>query len=129
TALVVEDEERLRLVAVSLLRELGFVVLDAGDGAMALRQAEAAPSLDLLFTDVELPGGMNGLVVAKGVRERHPAVRVLYTTGYSAALSPSNGHVPRDAAVLLKPYARQHLIRQLRALFPKAGGEEPGCRS
>jgi hypothetical protein len=47
---------------------------------------------------------------------------VLYTTGYSAALTPGNGHVPTDAAVLVKPYARQQLIRHLRALFPAGGG-------
>ncbi len=126
TALVVEDEERLRLVAASLLKELGFSVFEAGDGPEALRQAEAATSLDLLFTDVELPGGMNGIAVAEGVRRRHPGVRVLCTTGYSAALTPGNGHVPENAAVLVKPYARQQLIHHLRALFPPApsGGRE-----
>jgi len=137
TALVVEDEERLRLVAASLLKELGFAVLEAGDGGEALRQAEAAAGLDLLFTDVELPCGMNGIAVAHGVRERHPGARVLYTTGYSAALTPGSGHVPTDAAVLVKPYARQQLIRHLRGLFPVAvgdpsaeaadGGNEPGA--
>ncbi|MCU0893884.1 MAG: PAS domain S-box protein, partial [Rhodospirillales bacterium] len=122
TALVVEDEERLRLVAASLLQELGFAVLEAGDGAGALRQAEAAAGLDLLFTDVELPCGMNGIAVAHGIRRLHPGARVLYTTGYSAALTPGNGHVPSDAAVLVKPYARQQLIRHLRTLFPAEGG-------
>ncbi|MCA0188066.1 MAG: PAS-domain containing protein [Proteobacteria bacterium] len=122
TALVVEDEERLRLVAASLLKELGFAVIEAGDGGEALRQAETAAGLDLLFTDVELPCGMNGIAVAQGVRRRHPGARVLYTTGYSAALAPGSGHVPTDAAVLVKPYARQQLIRHLRALFPVAVG-------
>ena len=126
TAMVVEDEERLRLVAASLLKDLGFAVLEAGDGQEALRQAEAAGALDLLFTDLELPCGMNGIAVAEAVRGRHPGTRVLYTTGYSAALAPGTGHVPADAAVLVKPYARQQLIRHLQALFPAApaGGSE-----
>jgi len=118
TVLVVEDEARLRKVATRLLRDAGFRVTEAGDGGEAMRQAEAAARVDLLFTDMELPGGMNGHAIAERVRERHPAVKVLYTTGYSTAITAAGGRAPEDAPVLAKPYARQQLIAQLRALFP-----------
>lgn len=116
-ALVVEDEERLRRVAVRLLRDTGFVVLDAGDGNEAMRLAQAAGRIDLLFTDMELPGGMNGIAIAKGVTMQHREVKVLYTTGYSAGLGAKNGRLPADAKFIAKPYARQELTRQLLALF------------
>jgi PAS domain S-box-containing protein len=117
-ALVVEDEERLRKVAATILLDAGFSVLEAGTGAEAIRQAER-PTLDLLFTDVELPGGMNGLEVAERIRKRHRQVKVLYTTGYSASLRTASGPLPKGSSLLAKPYARQELIRQLRALFPE----------
>jgi PAS domain S-box-containing protein len=118
TALVVEDEERLRTVTSRILQEVGFTVREAGDGAEALRQAEATDRLDLLLTDLELPGGMNGLAIAERVMAQHPEVRVVYTTGYSAGLGTPNGRLPHDEPFLAKPYARQELIRQLRTLFP-----------
>ncbi len=116
-ALLVEDEERLRKLAVRFLEDLGFTVLEAGDGGAARHHAEAAARIDLLFTDVELPGGMSGLAVADTVRARHPGVRVLYTTGYAAGLGSRNGRLPPDAPVLPKPYARTELTRRLHALF------------
>jgi PAS domain S-box-containing protein len=117
-ALVVEDEERLRKVAVIILREAGFSVVEAENGPAAIHQAEAH-SIDLLFTDVELPGGMNGIEVAERVTERHQRVRVLYASGYSASLRTGTGALPQGATLLSKPYARQELMRQLRALFPE----------
>ncbi len=117
SALVVEDEERLRRVATRLLMDVGFLVLEAGDGAEAIRLAQAAGRIDLLFTDMELPGGMNGIAVAEGVTIRHPKVKVLFTTGYSAGLGSENGRLPPDALFIAKPYARQELTRQIRAMF------------
>ena len=117
-ALVVEDEERLRKVAVTILREAGFSVLEAGNGPAAIRQAETQP-IDLLFTDIELPGGMNGIEVAERVTQQHRRVRVLYTSGYSASLRTGTGALASGRALLSKPYARQELMRHLRALFPE----------
>jgi CheY-like chemotaxis protein len=117
-ALVVEDEERLRKVAVTILREAGFSVLEAGNGPAAIHQSETQ-AIDLLFTDVELPGGMNGIEVAERVTQRHQQVSVLYTSGYSASLRTGTGALPQGATLLSKPYARQELLRHLRALFPE----------
>jgi CheY-like chemotaxis protein len=100
------------------LREAGFSVVEAENGPAAIHQAEAH-SIDLLFTDVELPGGMNGIEVAERVTERHQRVRVLYASGYSASLRTGTGALPQGATLLSKPYARQELMRQLRALFPE----------
>ncbi|MBL8659486.1 MAG: PAS domain S-box protein [Rhodospirillales bacterium] len=122
-ALVVEDEERLRRLATRLLIDAGFLVLEAGDGDEAMRLAQAAARIDLLFTDMELPGGMNGMAVAQGVLLRHPQVKVLFTTGYSAGLGARNGPLPPDATLIPKPYARQELARQLRAMFAEKAAE------
>ncbi len=125
-ALVVEDELRLQKLATRLLDEVGFSVFAAGDGSEALRYAETEPRIDLLFTDVELPGGVNGIALAQRVQELHPTIKVLYTTGYSAALVENDGRVPLEASVLAKPYARPQLMQHLRRLFApsrSAGGE------
>ena len=118
-ALVVEDEERLRKVACRFLKEAGFAVCAAKDGGDAMQQADASPRLDLLFTDLELPGGMNGLATARHIQEHHPQVKILYTTGYGADLAIDRGGAQDEASVLPKPYARQQLMRELRALFPE----------
>ena len=120
-ALVVEDEARLREVAANILRKAGFCVLEAGNGPDAICQAEAR-TVDLLFTDIELPGGMDGIEVAERVKQQHRRVKVLYTTGHSVRLRTGSGSLSPGDALLAKPYAKQELMRQLRALFP-------GCAS
>ena len=114
TALVVEDEERLLRVAVRFLEGVGFAVFEASNGEEALVHAEATDRVDLLFTDVDLPGGMNGPAIAGQIKKRHPAVKVLYTTGHSVGLG---GRLPHDAPFIAKPYAKEELTRQLGALF------------
>ncbi len=116
-ALVVEDEPRLLRFAARLLEEVGFAVLQAGNGEEALLRAEATERVDLLFADLELPGGMNGPAIAGRVRKRHPAVKVLYTTGHPAGLGGGRARLPHDAPVVAKPYTRQALTRELSALF------------
>jgi CheY-like chemotaxis protein len=114
TALVVEDEKRLLRVAAKFLEDVGFVVFEASNGEEALRRAEATEHVDLLFTDVDLPGGISGPAIAGQIKKRHPAAKVLYTTGHSVWLA---GRLPHDAPFVAKPYARQELTRELSALF------------
>ena len=80
--LVVEDEEKVRIVSADALSELGYTVVQAADGRQALALLEARPRIDLLFTDVVMPG-MNGRQLAEEVATRWPAVKMLYTTGYT----------------------------------------------
>ena len=83
TIMVVEDEPDIReLVATSLAVE-GFQVLCAEDGDDALRQLAAHPEVDLVFTDIVMPGDLHGYDLARQVRARHPAIKLLYTSGYA----------------------------------------------
>jgi CheY-like chemotaxis protein len=109
TVLVVEDDVHVREFVVAVLRELGYRVMEAGTAheALAILADGAVP--DVLYTDVVLPGGMSGHQLAARARERQPALRTLYTSGYTAS-----GLMPEDASVLLKPYRREDLARAIR---------------
>jgi PAS domain S-box-containing protein len=113
--LVVEDEPKLRKVAVAMLRKLGLAVIEAGTADEAMLRLEATPQIDILFTDIELPGGTNGLALASAVRKRRPGIRVIYTTGYAehAVLPDSGGG--GGSAVVAKPYSLETLARAVRA--------------
>ncbi|WP_119680643.1 histidine kinase famiy protein [Indioceanicola profundi] len=114
TVLVVEDNDDTRQLAESYLRKLGYRVLSARSGEEALQIVERELGIDLLFSDLVMPGGMNGLVLAEQVRERLPDIRVLLTTGY--ADEPMEDK-PRTAYmdVLSKPYRRTELADRVRA--------------
>jgi nitrogen-specific signal transduction histidine kinase/CheY-like chemotaxis protein len=113
TALVVDDEVDLMEVAVAYLEEMGFRVLHAMDGPQALEVLKREPDVDLLLTDIMMPGGMNGVELARGVREARRGIRVVYSTGFSsAALSEKNGTAP-DGPVLNKPYRRAEFFEAI----------------
>lgn len=111
TVLLVDDEPIVRTTAAARLRELGYDVLEAPDGPMALRIVEAAGHLDLLITDVGLPGGLNGRQVAEAVRERLPRVPTLFITGYATTA------LPPGSEVIGKPFALDDLARRAQALI------------
>jgi CheY-like chemotaxis protein len=119
--LLVDDEPTVRMTAAARLRELGYDVLEAPDGPMALRILEAADHLDLLITDVGLPGGLNGRQVAEVVRERLPGVPTLFITGYATTA------LPPGIDVIGKPFALDELARRAQALI--AGGRQYHGRS
>jgi len=78
TVLVVDDEVDLLEVAVTYLEEMGFTALPAVDGPSALQVVASTPELDLLLTDVVMPGGMNGVALAQQIRQHHPDIAVIY---------------------------------------------------
>ena len=82
--LVVEDDDDVRTYSTELVRDLGYQVIDASNGAAAMRLLEQYSNVRLLFTDVGLPGGMNGRQLADVARKMRPALQVLFTTGYAA---------------------------------------------
>jgi len=98
--LVVEDDERVRKVSVESLRELGYTVIHASSGAEALQILEQEPRIDLLFTDIVMPG-MTGRVLADTASERLVGLKVLYTTGYTRNAVVHNGVL--DAGVAFLP--------------------------
>ncbi len=119
TILVVEDNAGLRRVVTRQVRELGYRVLEAENAAAALTLLEEQP-VDLLFADVVMPGGMNGLELARSVIERRPGMRALLTSGFPAGI---NGRIETTARVLTKPYRKVELARALwESLQAQPGG-------
>jgi PAS domain S-box-containing protein len=115
TVLVVEDDALVRNFVVSQIRDLGYATLSASNADEALAIIDSAKPIDLLFTDVIMPGGMNGRQLAAAAVERRPALKVLFTSGYpDDAFVDQNGQV--DAYLLLaKPYRRSDLARVIRS--------------
>ena len=113
TILVVEDEARVRQFAVTALTRLGYVVHEAGDGQSALALIDEVSGIDLLFTDVILPGGMSGLDLARQARRRRPGLKVLYTTGYARDTVLGED----ESAVIEKPYRRHSLALSVTMAF------------
>ena len=118
TVLLVEDEASVRALAAERLRELGYRVLEAGDGPSGLRALGPGVRVDLLVTDVGLPGGLNGRQLAEAAREQRPDLPVLLITGY--ANSAVAEHLAPEMAVLGKPFTLEALAERVRAML---GGE------
>jgi signal transduction histidine kinase len=117
TILVVEDDEALRLYTVEILTDLGYSVLAAANGAAALEIIARSPNVDLLFTDIVMPGGMNGRQLADEAIRRKPALKVLFTTGYTANAIVHHGRLDPDVELISKPFTYESLGRKIRALL------------
>ena len=116
--LLVEDEDGVRSVAAERLRELGYRVLEAKDGPAALRLLRPDTRVDVLVTDVGLPGGLNGRQVADAVRERRPGLPVLFITGYAG--NALEGQLAPRMQVIGKPFALDALAARVRAMLEAA---------
>ncbi len=114
TILLVEDEESVRETLVALLEELGYRVLEASEGPEALDLLEAREGIDLLLTDIVLPGGMKGTAVASEARKRRPDIKVLYMSGYTAEAILGNDLRAEKAEFIPKPPQREELARKIR---------------
>jgi len=119
TILVVEDNPAVRQTAADMLRSLGYIVLEAGDGSEALAVAKGDRKIDILFTDVIMPGGMTGPTVAKELRAQRPGLRVLYTSGYTENAFVHQGKLDEGVELLQKPYRRQALAQKIRAVLDR----------
>jgi len=117
TVLVVEDEPRVRRVSCERLRQLGYVVLEAGNGIEAIDLLRRMSTIDLLFTDVVLPGGPNGRELAREARRINARLKVLYTSGYTAGAATANGLLDDGTSILRKPYRRGDLARKVREVL------------
>ncbi|MDZ7621285.1 MAG: ATP-binding protein [Candidatus Competibacteraceae bacterium] len=123
TILVVEDETDVRLFAVKALHALGYETLQAGDAETALGLLDAAPRIVLLFTDIVLPGSMDGVRLAAEARRRRPGLPVLFTSGYTEHALVGNGQLSEEVDLLTKPYRKADLGNKLRALLGRRGHE------
>jgi CheY-like chemotaxis protein len=117
TILVVEDDEALRAYTVELLQELGFRVLHASNGPAALEILDREEHIDLLFTDVVVPGGVNGRQIAGEALKRRPKLKVLFTTGYTRNAIVHHGRLDPDVEFIGKPYSQAELGRKLRSIL------------
>ena len=117
TILVVEDEPSVRAVVVRLLNNLGYRVIEAEDGAEALERYREIGEIDLLFSDIVLPGGMDGTRVAAEIQQRQPGVRILFTSGYAGAAMDRSGRIDDGAQLLSKPYPMKTLAARIREIL------------
>ncbi|MBV1789613.1 PAS domain S-box protein [Marinobacterium sp. D7] len=112
--LVVEDEPDVRALAVRIMRSLGYQVLEAEDGPSALALLRSDSEIQLLFTDVVLPGGMHGPDIARQARELRPDLPVLYTSGYTGNAIDQLEQSNQPVRLISKPYAIDDLAEQIR---------------
>ena len=117
TVLVVDDEPTVRMLVSEVLGDLGYNAIEAEDGAAGLRVLNAAGRIDLLVTDVGLPGGMNGRQVADAARAMRPGLKVLFITGYAENAVLSHGHLDPGMHVMTKPFAMDALASRIQALI------------
>ena len=117
--LVVEDNEDVRELAETMLESAGYAVVSAPSGELALDVLDAGAEIDMVFTDVMMPGGMNGLQLADQVRTRRPGTPILVTTGYMDELPAARGE---RLDILSKPYRQEDLLARVRAILPGSSG-------
>jgi len=115
--LVVEDELPIRMVIADVLSDLGYTVLEAGDGSSGLKILEAGTLIDLLITDVGLPGDLNGRQLADAARQRKPDLNVLFITGYAENAAIGNGLVAQGMQVMTKPFALDALAARIQGII------------
>jgi two-component system, response regulator PdtaR len=112
--LVVEDETLIRLWAADLLQEDGFLVLEAKNADAALKLLEDRPDVKLLFTDVQMPGSLNGMELAREVHARWPHILLVITSGRER---PTCADIPNDGRFVAKPYTAEQLLGQVNDLL------------
>jgi signal transduction histidine kinase len=112
--LVLEDDVLVRETAIRQLSALGYTVIEASDGADALRILDNTPDIDLLFTDVVMPGGLTGPDVAKMARTRRPTLKILFVSGYTDNAMADQGWLDSEMLLLQKPYRRADLAAKVR---------------
>jgi len=118
TVLVCEDDEDVRAYSAEVLRELGYRVLEAADGSAALALLRnMGTKIDLLFTDVVLPGGMSGAVLAKGAGELRPELKILFTTGYARNAIVHQGRLDPGVQLITKPFSYTDLAARVRDIL------------
>jgi len=115
--LVVEDEAAVRMVIADVLSDLGYTVLEADDGRSSLSIVESGVRIDLLLTDVGLPGGMNGRQVADAARQRRPGLKVLFITGYAENAVVGSSRMEQGMQVMTKPFAVEALAARVQGMI------------
>ncbi len=117
TILIVEDDHDIRTLTINMLSSLGYIVMDAEDGVSALETLKSAAQIDLLLTDVVMPGGISGPNLAKQAKEHRPDIKLMYISGYTANKLYQAGQRDSNVPLLLKPFRKQELAATLREVL------------
>ncbi|WP_244965526.1 PAS domain S-box protein [Methylobacterium soli] len=117
TVLIVDDEPTMRMLVTEVLEELGYTAIEAADSAAGLKVLQSNVPIDLLVTDVGLPGGMNGRQMADAARVTRPDLKVLFITGYAENAAVGNGLLEPGMHVLTKPFAMEALASRMKSLI------------
>ncbi|MDP4026959.1 PAS domain S-box protein [Methylobacterium sp. NEAU 140] len=120
TVLIVDDEPTVRMLVTDVLGDLGYTAVEAADGAGGLKVLQSDARIDLLVTDVGLPGGMNGRQMADAARVNRPDLKVLFITGFAENALLNNGQLEPGMSVLTKPFAVDTLAARVRELIGQA---------
>jgi len=127
TVLVCEDDDKVRAYTVDVLKELGYRVMEADNGAAALQALETASEpIDLLFTDVILPGGMTGADIAQQARAQQPGLRILFATGYARNAIIHHGRLDPGVELLTKPFTYAELATKVREMLDRDDARQAG---
>ncbi|TXN47761.1 PAS domain S-box protein [Methylobacterium sp. WL7] len=117
TVLIVDDEPSVRMLVTEVLEDLGYTAIEAADSTAGLKVLQSDVHIDLLVTDVGLPGGMNGRQMADAGRERRPDLKVLFITGYAETAVLGHGHLEPGMQVLTKPFPMDALAARIKDLI------------
>jgi len=117
TVLVVDDEADIRALIVEVLRELGYAVIDAPDAQAGLDILKSNQAIDLLITDIGLPGGMNGRQFAGAARVNRPGLKILLITGYAQNAMSGDAQLGPDMHILMKPFALRTLAARIEEIL------------
>ncbi|WP_428485407.1 response regulator [Rhodopila sp.] len=116
TVLVVEDDMMVRMPIAEYLRDCGYNVLEAGDASEAIAVLDATVPVSLVFSDVRMPGSMDGFGLARWLRSHHPDIPVILTSGYNNSRSLSQD-LAQGVRLIEKPYLQGHVARRIRDLL------------
>jgi CheY-like chemotaxis protein len=119
TVLIVDDEPTVRMLVADVLEGLGYAAIEAADGVSGLKVLQSDVHIDLLITDVGLPGGMNGRQMADAARQHRPDLRVLFITGYAEGAGIGEGGLGLGMHLLTKPFTMQSLASRIEAIIAR----------
>jgi CheY-like chemotaxis protein len=120
TVLVVDDEASVRVLVTEVLEDLGYLAVEAADGPSGLKVLQSDLRVDLMITDVGLPGGMNGRQVADAARATRPGLKVLFITGYAENAAIGSGHLEPGMQILTKPFVMETLATRIKEMLTKS---------
>ena len=116
---MIDDEPTVRMLIVEVLEESGYTPIEASDGPSGLKILQSDARIDLLITDVGLPGGMNGRQVADAARMTRPDLKILFVTGFAENAAVGNGLLETGMAVITKPFVMAELASKITEMIER----------